>query len=95
MLVPKEIGELEVIISALIDESCVHTKYCSHKFDGKILGKAKWAAITNTGENGSCYLFMCYGNNELSDTFHESIEEAKDQAEWEYEGISKNWKNAT
>ena len=95
MLIPKEIGSLQVRLTAIIDESCTHTKNCSHESDGKVLGNAKWAAITNTDANGSCYLFMCYNNDELSDTFHESIEDAKEQAEWEYEGISNNWQNAT
>ncbi|MFK8013468.1 MAG: hypothetical protein AB8B80_15625 [Marinicellaceae bacterium] len=93
MLIPKKIGSIEFLMTAVIDKTCIHTKNCSHKHNNKILGKAKWAAITKADTNGSCYLFMGYPNEELSDTLHESIEDAKEQAEWEYEGISNNWQN--
>jgi len=95
MLIPKKIGSQEVLFMAVIDETCEHTKKCSHTLDGKILGKAKWAAITKPDNNGSCYLFMGYANDELTDSSHETVKDAKEQAEWEYEGISNNWQNAT
>ena len=81
MQIPKEIGSFEVLFTAVIDNTYTHTKNCSHKHNAKVLGKAKWAAITKIDANGSCYLFMCYSNEELSDTLHESIEDAKEQAE--------------
>ena len=38
------------------------------------------------------YLFRCDNKwNDITDTWHESLEEAKDQAEFEYTGISKKW----
>jgi len=95
MLIPKFIGELEVLLSAEIDSQCKHTKNCIHTFEGKVLGKAKWAVITKPDSTGSCFLFLCYSNDELTDTSHDSIEGAKEQAEWEYEDISNVWQNAT
>ncbi|MBT8141914.1 MAG: hypothetical protein HKN88_10160 [Gammaproteobacteria bacterium] len=95
MQIPEKIGSLEIMLSAIIDESCIHTSNCTHEIDGKVMGKAKWAAITKTDLQGYCYLFMCYSDNKLSDSAHESVEEAKEQAEWEYEGITKNWQSAT
>jgi hypothetical protein len=94
MLIPQTIGSQEVVLTALIDEASQHTENCKHTFGGKVLGKAKWAAITKPDNVGSCYLFMCYTDGELTDSCHESIKDAKEQAEWEYEGISKKWKNA-
>ena len=93
MLIPRTIGSQEVVLTALIDETCQHTENCEHTFGGKVLGKAKWAAITKPDDAGSCYLYMCYPDGELTDTSHDSIEEAKEQAEWEYESISSKWKN--
>ena len=93
MLIPNNIGSQEVLLTAVIDNTCKHTKNCNHKFDGKVLGKAKWAVITKPDSNGACYLFLCYEHDELTDTFHQSIEEAKEQAEWEYENISNKWQN--
>jgi hypothetical protein len=95
MLIPKKIGSLEVIFTAIINTTCKHTKNCEHKVSGKTLGKAKWASITKPDDTGSCYLFMCYDDDEFSDSIHASIEDAKDQAEWEYEGISNVWQKAT
>jgi hypothetical protein len=38
------------------------------------------------------YLFGCDSDwNVVSDTWHQSLNEAKEQAEFEYEGISKTW----
>jgi len=39
-----------------------------------------------------CYLFGCDSQWHVqSDTFHDSIEEAMEQAEFEYVGVSKTW----
>jgi hypothetical protein len=46
------------------------------------------------GEAG-IYLFCCDSEWEvLTDTWHSSVDNAKAQAEFEYEGISKLWKDA-
>ena len=94
MIIPIGVGSQEFIITALVDNNCKHTKNCTHSINGKVLGKAKWIGITKPDELGSCYLFMCYADGFLSDSVFESLEEAKEQAEWEYEGISINWQNA-
>ncbi|MGQ9547059.1 MAG: hypothetical protein ACUVWS_00380, partial [Roseiflexus sp.] len=40
----------------------------------------------------SCYLFGCDSDwNAVTDTWHETLEDALDQAEFEYEGVSKTW----
>jgi hypothetical protein len=39
------------------------------------------------------YLFRCNSSwKEFADTWHETIEDAQDQAEFEYSGIVNNWK---
>jgi len=46
------------------------------------------------GEAG-VYLFYCDREWQvLADTWHPSVKNAKAQAEFEYEGISKLWKDA-
>jgi hypothetical protein len=46
------------------------------------------------GEAG-IYLFYCDDQWQvLADTWHPSVNNAKAQAEFEYEGISELWKNA-
>ena len=38
------------------------------------------------------YLFGCDSDwNEITDTWHQTIEDAKKQAEFEYAGISQTW----
>jgi hypothetical protein len=95
MEIPKNIGSLEIVFTAIIDDACKHTKNCEHCVDGKVLGKAKWASITKPDDTGLCYLFLCYIGDVLSDSINESIEDSKSQAEWEYEGISNTWQKAT
>ena len=38
------------------------------------------------------YLFGCDADwNVVTDTWHQNLDQAKEQAEFEYEGISKTW----
>ena len=90
MQIPKQIGSQEVVLTALIDGTCKHTKNCKHTFDGKVLGKANWAAITKMDNNGSCYLFLSYSDDELTDSCHESIEDAKEQEEINKEKLTRH-----
>ena len=61
----------------------------------KILGPfAALAICKHIDDSGYC-LFYCDENwNVQSDGWYESIEEAKDQAEFEYEGVSACWVRA-
>ena len=95
MDIPRKIGSLEIAHYAILDDTCTHTKNCVNEISGKVLGAAIWAAITKASDGEQCYLFFCYPEGELTDSLHESVSEAKEQAEWEYFGIKNRWKLAT
>ena len=89
--VPKKVGEAKVVLYSPIDQRHKHTGQCKHEVSGVVLGKAEWAAICQYENDTGYYLFLCYESDDLSDTYHETIEDAKEQAELEYEGIASTW----
>jgi hypothetical protein len=70
-----------------------------HKFTGKTrqIVRGKWqGAMAGLAicrhSDAAFYLFGCNAEWQVvTDTFHPSLEEAKDQAEFEYEGSRKTW----
>ena len=59
-----------------------------------MIGPATGLAICKYDDAEGFYLFSCDQNwNTLTDTFHESVEKAKAQAEFEYEGVGTTWEN--
>ena len=93
--IPTNIGESRVILYSPIDKRHSPTGACEHEIDGIKLENAKWAAITQYNNDSGYYLFFCYKSEHLSDTYHETIEDAKEQAEYEYEGLALTWKEKT
>ena len=78
-----------------IDERHRATGACRHYHDGQVVGVASWLAICRFDEGDACYLFRYHAAmDRYSDTFHESVEDAKHQAEFEYEGVSSTWIDA-
>lgn len=53
-------------------------------------------AVCRYEDGGGFYLFYCDGEwNVVTDTYHESVEGAKNQAEFEYEGVGNAWEQIT
>jgi len=92
---PQMFNGVEVVCYALVDSKCLWTNRCRHWIAGEEIGPASALAICRyPGEQGY-YLFYCDADwRTLTDTWHSSLEEAKQQAELEYEGISENWQSA-
>jgi hypothetical protein len=90
---PKEIDEANLICFAEITNAIRPTAGTTHQVNDQILGPAKGLAICQYAGENSFYLFYCDENwKVMTDTFHLSLVDAKHQAEYEYEGISKYWK---
>jgi hypothetical protein len=89
---PNEIEGAKVVYYAIVDEHCRPTGKCKHWRGKVLLGPVASLAICQYENEKSLYLFFCNGRWEPeTDTWHETVEEAKRQAEFEYEGISQKW----
>lgn len=89
---PKEVGGARVILYTKIDERHRHTGNCRQIVAGKLMGAAAGLAICQYAGEEYYYLFGCDEDwNTLTDTLHETLDEAKEQAEFEYEGTDKTW----
>jgi len=83
MSTPQKIGNAEVVKTAVVNLLSPKDKV------GRI---AFGLAICKCGQESGYYLFCCDDNwEEFSDTWHETIEDAEDQAEYQYPGINSYW----
>lgn len=89
---PLVIGGLAVVLYSPIDERHTFSEECRHVVGGKPWGPAASLAICRDEGEASFYLFGCdadwYG---VTDTWHETLEGAMSQAEFEYPGVSQTW----
>lgn len=92
MRIPKEIGGARVALYTPIDERHRHTGNCKQIVAGVLMGSSAGLAICQYQGEDAFYLFGCDANWEtVSDTWHETLEDAKAQAEFEYEGVNATW----
>jgi hypothetical protein len=89
---PQIVGGARVICYTPIDERHRHTGKTKQIVAGIVLGAVSGLAICQYEGEECFYLFGCDAHwNSLSDTWHESLEDAKSQAEFEYEGTLNTW----
>jgi hypothetical protein len=92
---PREIGGLEVVLYSPIDERHTPSGACRHVVGGVPWGPAAGLAICRYEGETSFYLFGCDANwSGVTDTWHETLEEAMSQAESEYPGVSQTWQRS-
>jgi len=89
---PTQIGGAKVICYTPIDDRHKFTGNCEQIVAGKLMGPMAGLAICQYAKDNAFYLFGCDSEwNSATDTWHQSIEEAKDQAEFEYQGTMDTW----
>jgi hypothetical protein len=89
---PQKIGSAEVILFSVIDNRHLPTGNCRHAVSGITQGPASGLAICRYPGESGFYLLGCDSDwNSITDTFHETLEKAKAQAEFEYQGVSTTW----
>ena len=89
---PETIEGAKLVQWSFIDERHRPTGNCLHVVAGEQQGSAAGIAICRMAGEDAFYLFCCDADwDTVSDTWHETLEKAKDQAEFEYEGISETW----
>ncbi len=90
--IPDTVGGATVICYTPIDARHRHTGNTKQIVGGVLLGPAKGLAVCQYEGESAFYLFGCDEEwNSLSDTWHETLEDAKEQAEFEYEGTKETW----
>lgn len=69
-----------------------HTAKVRHEVQGELIEAASNLAIARYADQSGFYLFYCDAAwTVLTDTWHDSIEAAVAQAEFEYTGSSNTW----
>jgi hypothetical protein len=86
------IGGARVIHFTPIDGRHQHTGGCRQIVAGILQGSAAGLAICQYEGERCFFLFGCDADwNSMTDTWHETLDEALSQAEFEYVGVSKTW----
>jgi len=89
---PELVGGAKVVRWSAIDGLHRPTGNCRHIVAGVLQGPAAGLAICQYEGETAYYLFGCDPEwNTVTDTWHESLEDALEQAEFEYEGVSETW----
>ncbi|MBM4018279.1 MAG: hypothetical protein FJ288_08130 [Planctomycetes bacterium] len=89
---PELVGGAKVVRWSAIDGRHRPTGNCRHIVAGVLQGPAAGLAICQYEGETAYYLFGCDPEwNTVTDTWHESLEDALEQAEFEYEGVSETW----
>jgi hypothetical protein len=90
--IPTKVGGARVVLYTPIDERHRHTGNCKQIVAGTLMGAAAGLAICRYEGEDCYYLFGCDEDwNTQTDTWHETLGDAKAQAEFEYEGVSATW----
>lgn len=92
---PERIGGARVLRWTSIDDRHKPTGNCRHTVAGKVRGPAAGLAICRHDGEQAVYLFGCDEDwNVVTDTWHETLQDALKQAEFEYEGVTMTWKGS-
>ena len=88
--IPKTIGGAEVVCFTEIDDRHQRTGNTTHYVDGKIFPEIKGLAVCQYQNETGYYLFYCDDSwNDITDTYHDSLEDAINQAEFEYKNAEQ------
>ncbi len=90
--VPKEIDDSETVLYTPIDDRHRPTEKSKHYAAGNLVATPASLAICRYEDASAFYLFGCDAEwNVLTDSCHLSLDEAKEQAEAEFEGVATTW----
>ncbi len=89
---PESIDGARVVRWTRIDGRHRFTGACAHIVGGSTQGPAAGLAICQYEAESAYYLFGCYEEwNSVTDTYHDTLQDAMGQAEFEYEGVTETW----
>ena len=92
MIPPETIGGATVICYSPVDKRHCFTGACKQIVAGRLMGAMAGLAICQYAGDGGFYLFGCDADWQVvTDTWHQTLADAKMQAEYEYTGITHTW----
>lgn len=93
---PPILDRAQVLRYAILDRGVTRTVATIHRVRSVVMGPAEALAICTYADENGYYLFYCDSEwNVVTDTFHESLERAIHQAEYEYMGLAFSWQETT
>jgi hypothetical protein len=92
-LPPQMLDGGKVVCFAHLDERVRPTGNTVHMLAGGVFPPFRGLAVIEEATGGPYYLLYCDKDwHSLTDTWHETLDQAKAQAEFEFEGISRSWR---
>jgi hypothetical protein len=89
-----EIGTAKVIAFTTTDQRHQPAGTCCHIVAGELGGPVAGLAICKYEADSGYHLLYCDAEwNTITDTYHDTLQAAKHQAECEYEGVSSTWQH--
>ena len=89
---PNTLDGARVICYTPIDQRHRFTGACKQLAAGQLLGPMAGLAICRYEAEDAFYLFGCDADWQvITDTWHETFDDARKQAEFEYEGVNRTW----
>jgi len=89
---PNLVGNAELIAYLVLNENNIRTGNTEHFAGGKLMETSYGLAICRYENEKGFYLFYCDSSWEtIADTCHDSVEDAKDQATFEYTNTENSW----
>jgi hypothetical protein len=89
---PNIVGGAKVVLFTPIDERHRYTVNTKNIVAGVSVGPVSGLAIGQYPGENAFYLFACDEQwQSVTDSWHQTLEGAQSQAEFEYEGVSKTW----
>jgi hypothetical protein len=91
-LPPRAIGGMRTVCFARLSDRTHSTGMTRHSVSGNEAARFSGLVIVEEGSGGAHYLLYCDDEwAPITDTWHESIARAKEQAAFEYKGIEGAW----
>jgi len=92
-IIPEEIGDAKVLYYIKIEGHYQSTGNTKQIVNGVLMGPAYGLAICKYEDDDAYYLFGCDKSwQSVTDTWHESIEDAMKQGKFEYDVTKNNWR---
>lgn len=89
---PEVRSDQRLICYSPIDNRHDFTRVCKQIVGGRVLGAMAGLMICHDERDDAYYLLGCDEHwQAVTDTWHPTLDEAKEQAESEYRGISSTW----